>query len=511
MSNDYDDALKTIAKGAGIAFFGITLNRFLAFLSKVVVARFLTPSEYGVLNLGLAIFSIFIIISLVGIPEGIVRYIPYYTGRKEYGKVKGVIHSSIKISLPLSFIFSGLMFYLSHDISKIFHNAELSYVLEIFSLAIPFWILTRIYMAANVGFKRVEYSIMTETLHQLIRFVMVISFLLAGFGLVGASFGYLLAFLVSPLIGYYFFSKLFLLIKECDIKPVGKEVFSYSWPLLLAGFSSLILSWTDTLMLGYFKNEYYVGIYNAAYPIAQLLTIFGVSFSSIFLPVITEFYSAGSFDNLKRTYTAVTKWVFGLTFPTFLILVFFGKWVIKILFGIKYVSGYSALSVLALGFFTSSVLALSSGVIKSLGKTKFIMINSYFIAALNVALNTYLIPTYGVTGAAIATAISAITSSIICFAYSCRLVRAMPISSKCLRSIPAAVTALVIVYALAKIVLQLGLLTLIPNLIFYFIIYFSLLLVFRYFDYEDVIIMKAIESKIGLRLGFFKRIITRFL
>ena len=118
MTNDFDNALKIIAKGAGIAFFGITLNRFLAFLSRIVVARFLTPSDYGVLNLGLAIFSIFVVISLVGIPEGVIRFIPYYMSRKEYSKVKGVLYSSIKIALPLGIAFSGLMFYFSNEISK---------------------------------------------------------------------------------------------------------------------------------------------------------------------------------------------------------------------------------------------------------------------------------------------------------------------------------------------------------------------------------------------------------
>jgi len=508
--NNFDDALRVIAKGAGIAFFGLTLNRFLAFLSRVIVARFLTPNDYGILNLVLAIFSVFVVISLIGIPDGIIRYISYYAARKEYDKVKGVIYSSIRIVIPISIILSILVFYFSRDISRIFHDEMLEYPLKIISFAIPFWVLARVFKAASVGFKKIDYSILIDLLHQIIRFTIVVVVLLLGYRLIGVIFGYFLAFVFSPIIGYYFLQRIDYL-DSCGIEFVDMELISYSWPLLLASFSSLILAWTDTLMIGYFRGDYYVGIYNAAYPIAQLLTIFGVSFSNIFMPVITEFYSADSLNNLKRTYVAVTKWIFGLTFPSFLFLVSFGDWIIEILFGDKYISGYYALSILAIGFFTNSVLILNSGVIKSVEKTKFIMVNSYIIAVLNIILNASLIPVYGVAGAAIATTVSMITSALISLMYLYKLIKIVPISRKCLYSVPAAVISIIIIYLPAKIALQYGIFTLIPNLMLYFVIYFFLLLIFKYFDSEDVIIMKAIESKIGIDLEPLRKIIIKFL
>jgi len=52
--------------------------------------------------------------------------------------------------------------------------------------------------------------------------------------------------------------------------PMTKKLLSFSVPLLAVSMLMMVMSWTDTLMLGYFKSPDVVGLYNAALPLANL-------------------------------------------------------------------------------------------------------------------------------------------------------------------------------------------------------------------------------------------------
>lgn len=511
MSKDYNEALRTIAKGAGIAFIGIILSRFLAFLNKVLIARLLTPAEYGLLNLGLAVFSIFVLLSLAGMTDGLTRYIPYYQCKNDPCKVKGVIYSALRIALLLSSTFLLILFYSSDYLAvKVFNNIKLGVILKILSFALPFWVISRIFMSSCIGFKRIDYRIVIETLHNSIKLSIVLVLLYTGYGILGVVFGYLITFFLTLLIAYLFLRKLFS-FGLYKARLVDKELLSYSWPLLLASFSFVILSWTDTLMLGYYTTESWVGIYNAAINASEIINYVGASISSLFLPVISEFYSAKDFKSLKQIYKTVTKWIFGISFPLLLLYLFFSEWIIKILFGPSYIFGWLALFVLALGRFVRQLLLPSGYIIRAIGRTKIVMAVSWVSAITNIILNVILIPYYGIVGAAIATTISIFFASVFDLIYTYRLVNVNPFSIKmCICSL-AAIISLAILYLPTKLIISFSLIVLLPIMFIYFIIYFLLLLIFRFFEYNDIIILKSVESRIGPKLTLLRRVITKFL
>ena len=128
---------------------------------------------------------------------------------------------------------------------------------------------------------------------------------------------------------------------------------SFSLPLVLSGFMGTIIMWTDTTMLGFFKNAVVVGIYNAAIPTAQILMVFPSALSALFLPVITELYSKGEEKELRTVYKVIAKWMFYLNFPVFLLLVIFSRQVLNITFGKEYITGYIALILLGGAYLTS--------------------------------------------------------------------------------------------------------------------------------------------------------------
>ncbi len=77
-----DVSLRKIAKGAGIGFTGTFLGMALGYLSRMIIARFLGSSDYGLISLGFAVLDITAALSLVGFNTGIQRFVPFYKGEE---------------------------------------------------------------------------------------------------------------------------------------------------------------------------------------------------------------------------------------------------------------------------------------------------------------------------------------------------------------------------------------------------------------------------------------------
>ncbi|RJS85496.1 hypothetical protein CW713_01410, partial [Methanophagales archaeon] len=261
----------------------------------------------------------------------------------------------------------------------------------------------------------------------------------------------------------------------------------------------------------YFCSAYEVGIYNAALPTAMLIRMPSSALASIFMPVITELYAREKYDDLRDTYSAVIKWVLSLSFPAFLLMALFSDDVIKILFGAEYAIGAEALVILALGSFISTVLTRASDVIRAFGRTKIIMGCTLTGSVANFCLNLYLIPLFGINGAAMATAASVVFVDVTFLIYVYHISKIHPFKRSHLKPIFSAIAAILIVYGITKYLIGISFFVLIAMLFLFLATYFFLLLLIKGFDENDLMIMRAIDQRLEMKSDWIREIIKRFL
>jgi len=273
-----------------------------------------------------------------------------------------------------------------------------------------------------------------------------------------------------------------------------------------------IVMWTDTTMLGFFKNAVVVGIYNAAIPTAQILMIFPGALSALFLPVITELYSKGEEKELKTVYKVVAKWMFYLNFPVFLLLVIFSRQVLNITFGKEYIAGYIALILLGGAYLTSVFSYPAVYTLQMLKKTKNILYISIINASLNVLLNFELIPIYGVEGAAAASLATFSVGTLLLVWFSYREIHVLPISKAHIKSLIAGVISITAVDLVARLFFKsFSLPVFFLFLTAFLMLYGFLILVFRGLEKEDIEMLKVIEKKSGIRVEWLRNLVKRFI
>ena len=509
-----NESLRKIVKGAGFVLLGTIIGRAFGYGSRLIIAR-LGASDYGLVALGFAVMSIAATLSMVGMTQGVIRYVSLYKGKEDKGRIKGTIISALKITLPLSFISAFILFWYASWISiHVFHDANLTPILRTFAIGIPFSVLAGNLLSATVGFQDMRYNVYAQYIFQEpLKLAAIVILLLLGFGVVGATWGWVLAIMLTPFLAFYFLEKKVFPVFKTKVKAVSvdKELFAFSFPLLFAGIAGLIMGWTDTLMLGYFSSSADVGIYNVALPTAQLIRAIPGALGVIFFPVISELYARNKIEDLRRTYSAVTKWMLALIWPAFLLVLLFPEQIIKILFGAEYIAGATALSILVAGFVIGSVVGPASQTLQTYGRTKTVMMTSYIGAAINFLLNLFLIPIYGVNGAAIATGFSLALLYVLNFLFAYRVAKVQPLRLCYLKIILASLIAVFVVYFLTKYIIGVSLFVLIAMLFVFLALYFFLLLLMKSFEAEDLMIMRAIDEKLGTKSDWARKIIQKFL
>ena len=409
-----DSIIKTIVKGAKIVFIGIALAKLLGYFYTIIVAR-LGPSDFGVISLATTILIFAGFLVLIGLDGGVSRYVAYYNGKNDKRRIKGTILFGLKISFTISIIFTIITVIFSKQISSIFNSPELSSVLRVFILGLPFYVLSLILISAIDAFKKVKYSLISRDLiGKISRLGLVIAAISLGFGLLGVAVIYVISLVLTFIAAFYYLNKKVFPFLDKNIESIcnKKEILMYSWPLMMVLFFGSIISWTDTFMLGYFKTTADVGIYNVSLATANLMLVIPIAFMTLAFPAITELYAKKKTDELKRVYNKVAKLITILVLPLFLLMIIIPGFILNNLFGKDYSLGIMPLIILAVGYFIYAIFNINMNFLKMVKRTKLIAAITLVSAILNVILNLMLIPKYGMIGGAIATSAAFINSSL---------------------------------------------------------------------------------------------------
>ena len=186
--------------------------------------------------------------------------------------------------------------------------------------------------------------------------------------------------------------------------PITTDVrafFVFSLPQAAVEVLHKVNVWADILMLGWLSTMEEVGLYRlvAALGIVGLLPMDSVL--RLFRPMVAELAHASETERLTELSHTITRWLIGICGPIWWVIVALPD-VILTVFGSEWTSSSSWLATLMLGYAMMLLGAPANTVVTMSGHSAVNAANGLAAAALNIALNYWLIPELGGLGAAIA-------------------------------------------------------------------------------------------------------------
>jgi O-antigen/teichoic acid export membrane protein len=216
---------------------------------------------------------------------------------------------------------------------------------------------------------------------------------------------------IAAFCAFIFGSFLLICNQPKEMKAASSEYETRKWlkiifPFMFLGMIQVINKQTDIVMLGLMRSSAEVGIYQAVVHGSNLISFVLVAVNTAQAPQIARLWSSGKKQQLQQMLTATARIIALATVIASVTLIFGGQFFLFLLFGQEFTEGFKALQILCMGQIVNGLAGSVGSVLHMTGHEIKALQAMGLSAVINIVLNLYLVPRYGMEGAALATAIS---------------------------------------------------------------------------------------------------------
>lgn len=314
----------TILNSLKWSFWGELASKVVQPIVFVILARVLTPEDFGVIASALMVIGFSQIIWEAGMAKALIRQ---QTKIEEAADVAFWINNILGVAIAIILFLSA-----GYIADYFFRDIRIVLVLKILSLQIILSALCSVHYAIlqkKMEFKKIFY-IRSFTIS--VSSIVSIPLALKGMGY--------WSLVLSSLLGYAL--QVVVIWICCSWRPkfkfsaiIAKEMCLFGWWVLITGILSWIFQWVDTLILGHYFSVHEVGLFRVGNQFST--TIFAILFSFL-SPVIYSYFSSecNSKEHIEKNMISIFRGVALLSLPVggFIYIfankieevIFLGKW-----------------------------------------------------------------------------------------------------------------------------------------------------------------------------------------
>ncbi len=385
------------SKNMGWMFAVKIASMVISFIATIFIARRLGPTNYGQLNYALSFVGLFGFIATLGIDQILYRDLIKYPEKRDkfLGSALAVRMIASVITVILCMLFAFI--FSARDVSLLLiFIVSLTFVFSTFQL-----ISYEFQAEANQ-----KYPSLISLIVVLILNVLKIIVIMYGKGVIYLALVVLLEPILYAIGFIYFRIKVYGTIKYWSFdKAIAVSILKDSFPLIFAGAFFAIYSRIDQVMLKNMMGAASVGLYSSAVSVSEVwYFIPNIIISAIFPAIINAKKTSEKlyYERIKKLF-----WVLILiSAVTALPTAIFSKPIITIIFGAGFSGAFGVLQIYVWSNIGGALNAFAQQLLITENYTKIILLTSFLGMATNVLLNIFLIPRYGISGAAFASLIS---------------------------------------------------------------------------------------------------------
>ncbi len=382
---------------------GKILNMILQFIVALATARYLGPSNFGLINYVAAYISFFSSVASLGLSVIVIKEISL--GNSDSNEIIWTaIWMRFITAICSATCIIVLMWITNGKDIRLVQIALLESVSIVFS-----------------AFDTINYYFQAKLLSKWSSIAGILAY-------VGMSF-YRIVLLIrgADIIWFAFATStdmilltIFLLIFyiKCEgFRPVfnrnlGKNLLKQSYHYLISGLITILCAQIDRIMLGHMLDNSSVGLYSAALSISSLWSLIPSAFIQSVIPLLYDL-AAKNYQVYLRRLRQTYAMIFLLNTVYSVFCTIFARNIILLLYGEEYLGAIEALVIVVWYYGISTIGTLNGVYLANEHKNRYI--KKFFFAGfiVNIVLNMMMIPKAGIVGAAFATLITQIVIQVI--------------------------------------------------------------------------------------------------
>jgi O-antigen/teichoic acid export membrane protein len=344
-----------------------------------------------------------------------VRFVAAYSATGQWQRLHGLLRRALVLLGIANIALAGTMLVIGPWLARdLYHAPALAPYFRLFAAIMILGAFANFLGQVLAGYKDVALrTVITNFIGSPLNIVFGVALMSLGFGLRGYLLGQVASAVVVLLLllaaAWRLTPKAARLAPTVAV-PMERDVFWFSAAVFGVNFLEFTLGQIDKILLGAFSNVRQVGIYSVAAALVAFVPVALQSVNQIFSPTIADLHARGERVLLGRLFQTLTKWILGLTLPLAIVMIIFSKPLMR-LFGAAFETGWLVLSLGALaqvvnaGTGSVGYLLLMSGNQERLIRVQVVM------AVFMVAATFGLVRPFGITGVAMAAALTSVLSN----------------------------------------------------------------------------------------------------
>jgi stage V sporulation protein B len=415
------------------SIFWLTFSEILFNLSGYIIhavaGRTLGPADYGRYSLVITLTTVIVVLIGNGIPTAMSKYLSeMFETRPEMVTV--IKRQSIKWqTLIMSLVTIGF-FLLSPVIAWLLNDPTLTPLFQLSSLIIPAFAAASFYFSYFTGLHLFNHQSILKSFRSIIRIVVIVGLVLT-FGLKGAIAGYILAPLITFFLGLfldYRLAKKHSLTSVSTVTEVAptqepafdtRKLLRYAWPItLFMLFYEIFISADLYLIKALLKSDNLTGLYNAALTIGRIPYYLFYALSIFLLPTLSKIQSENNPQKMSQLMTQSFRYAGIVLLPVNVFIISYAAPLTQLFFGNKYAGAIAPLQILVVGLSFLTLFYLLCSALNGVGHARISLWLAMVGTLFSLILNTILIRHFDIMGAAYATTISGIMTTLIALLFS---------------------------------------------------------------------------------------------
>jgi O-antigen/teichoic acid export membrane protein len=399
--------MKIFARDSVLVFFSEIFSNALKFLTFVIIAKVLGPSGQGVYSIVMQIVAFSVMFGNLGIEISII----YFIGQKKY-PVKSIVGNGFAFALLSSLCLVIILFLIDPFLIEKFMKNEHLEIIFVAEIAVVFFLLQAVVSSVVLGQNKiVEWSFL-KIINSFILILLVIILLrVIKLDIIGSIIAYVVASLCTLLIGFYLLYRNDSLSLPFFSKDIIRGLISYGLKVYFGTLSQYFNYRLDIFLVAYFLGPSHVGYYSVAVMVGEIIWYIPNSISLILLPRS----ASSSFERNNELIPIISRNTFFLTL-IFSSLIFVGsKFFIPMIFGNSYFPSINSLKLLLPGIVALSLWKIMTNDLAGRGFPQYKSYTAGIALLGTIFFDIILIPKFGINGAAIASSIAYILSTIAMF------------------------------------------------------------------------------------------------
>ncbi|NJE77283.1 flippase [Thermococcus sp. ES12] len=390
--------VKTVTKNTLALMITSVVSKAFAFITLILLARYLGSENYGKLAFAMALTSFFTVIADFGLSSLIVREVA--REKEKAGLYLGTF-SVFKVLLAVV-VFLALVL-ISHFGGYEYNTKFLILIFGIYTILLSY---STFFISFFRAFERMEYETLIRSVEKILLLVLTVVLIYLNKQFMYFAVPYLISSAIAVILALFFVVNKVSKPRFLSDKEFLVETMRESLPFALTSIFVIVYFKTDTVMLSFMVGDTAVGIYNAAHNLIDgLIFLIPYPLSMALYPIMSK-YAINSIEKLRKVYIYgfLASLLLGLAGVLFVLS--FREKIILLVYGDEYIEAGKVLTVLVWTFLVICVSTISSTLLNAVNKQRIVTIGTAIGASLNVVFNYLLIPKYSYVGAAYATLIT---------------------------------------------------------------------------------------------------------